>query len=273
MNRTDATVKLCEQALGEPMVVKTVSGRLAVYTRPAPFKETPNEDAVAIFPVGQEAVVLVVADGMGGARCGERASAAVLDAIHDVVSVDHDDDRWLHSEILNGLERANESVQSIGQGAGSTLAAAEIHCRRIRTYHVGDSMALLVGQRGKVKMQTICHSPVGFAVEAGVLDETEAMHHEDRHVISNYVGLTGMSIEVGSPVTMSSRDTLLLATDGLFDNLHVEEIVERIRIGSIEDAARALVEDCTTRMAEQEKSLPSKPDDLSFVLYRPDVIA
>ena len=80
-------------------------------------------------------------------------------------------------------------------------------------------MILAIGQKGKIKLQTISHSPVGLAVESGHLDESEAMHHEQRHVVSNVVGDQTMRIEVGAKLMLAPRDTVLLSTDGLFDNL------------------------------------------------------
>jgi len=148
------------------------------------------------------------------------------------------------------------------------MAIAEIQGRTVRPYHVGDSMILVVGQRGKTKLQTISHSPVGYAVEAGLLDETEAMHHDQRHLVSNLIGTPDMRIEVGSTIELGRYDTLLLASDGLFDNLHTEEIVERIRKGPLKRVMRTLVEDCRRRMQQPEEGQPSKPDDLTFVVFR-----
>ena len=84
--------------------------------------------------------------------------------------------------------------------------------------------------RGRVKLQTISHSPVGYAVESGMLDDQEAMHHEERHVVSNIIGTPEMRIEIGPPIDLATYDTLLVATDGLADNLHIEEIIERIEV-------------------------------------------
>jgi serine/threonine protein phosphatase PrpC len=127
---------------------------------------------------------------------------------------------------------------------------------------------LLVGQRGKVKLQTISHSPVGYAVEAGYLDAEEAMLHEDRHYVTNTLGSPDMRIEIGTPVAMAARDTLLLASDGLFDNLYVGEIVDLVRKGPLVDAAARLLATCRGRMAAVQEGRPSKSDDLTFVLYR-----
>ena len=86
---------------------------------------------------------------------------------------------------------------------GQVARRMEISNGSVRPYHVGDSVILLVGQRGKIKLQTVSHSPVGYAVEAGVLDEVEAMHHQDRHVVSNFIGSPEMRIEVGAPLRLA----------------------------------------------------------------------
>ncbi|MHC4091793.1 MAG: PP2C family protein-serine/threonine phosphatase, partial [Planctomycetota bacterium] len=178
------------------------------------------------------------------------------------------EDDGLRSAILDGFERANERVVELGGGAATTLAAVEIDAATIRPYHVGDSMILAVGQRGKVKLHTVSHSPVGYAVEAGLLDAREAIHHEDRHVVSNIVGSAEMRIEVGRTLKLRPRDTVLVASDGLFDNLHLEEIVECIRKGPLQKAAERLAAAGRKRMEQAQEGHPSQPDDLTFVLYR-----
>jgi serine/threonine protein phosphatase PrpC len=175
----------------------------------------------------------------------------------------------LREGILNGFELANRAVSALPGGAATTLAVAEIEGRQVRSYHVGDSMILVVGQRGKTKLQTVSHSPVGYAVEAGVLGQDEAMHHEERHLVSNMVGTAEMRIEIGPILELRPRDTLLLASDGLFDNLRMDEIVGLIRKGPLDRVARALIDQCRRRMLEPASGLPSKPDDLTFVAFRP----
>jgi serine/threonine protein phosphatase PrpC len=149
------------------------------------------------------------------------------------------------------------------------MALVEIQDRTIRPYHVGDSAILVTGQRGKLKLQTIPHSPIGYAVEAGLMKEEDAIHHEARHVISNVIGSDSMRIEIGPPIEMAPRDTLLLASDGLFDNLLPDEIVEAVRRGPLDEAVSELVETAQQRMAAQHCSAPCKPDDLTVIAYRP----
>jgi len=258
-------------------------GRAAVFTVRAPGKEAPNEDAAALIATGADSCILVVADGMGGGRGGEQASGLAIESLRDSVGEKlaangEPSDNDLRNAILNGIETANRKITELGIGAATTLAAVEVRGRTVRPYHVGDSMILLVGNRGRVKLQTVSHSPVGYGVEAGLIDEREAMHHEERHVVSNMIGTAEMRIEVGPPLEMAKHDTLLIASDGLFDNLHLEEIVERVRKGPLKKGVARLVADGRRRMERWNatpggetptaRTRPSKPDDLTFIAFR-----
>ena len=54
----------------------------------------------------------------------------------------------------------------------------------------------------------------------------------------------------------------------LTDNIHIDEIVEFMRKGPLDDAIDAIVHRALRRMAVESKTLPSKPDDLSLILFR-----
>jgi len=243
-------------------------GAATVYSSRCPGRATANEDAAALIPFTTGSGVLAVADGLGGAVAGDHAAWLAIQALRTSIEEGRQQETMLRTAILNGIEAANQSVQALGGGAATTLAAVEVQGDTIRPYHVGDSMILVVGLRGKIKLKTVSHSPVGFAVEAGLLDQGEAMYHEDRHLVSNVIGSVEMKIEIGPTLRMAARDSVLLASDGLFDNLHVEEIVERLRKGPLEGATQRLVDDARRRMTQTDDRSPSKPDDLTFVVFR-----
>ena len=245
------------------------AGQAALFTARSPFKETVNEDTLSLIPVGDRAGVLAIADGLGGLPAGEVASRLAITTLREVLSGVEGNGMSLREAILDGIERANANILALGTGCATTLAVVELQERMMRSYHAGDSIIMLVGQRGKLKFQSVPHSPVGYAVEAGLLDETEAVHHEHRNIVSNVLGTPEMRIEVGPAIQLSSRDTLLLASDGLPDNLYVDEIVELIRSGPIASAADALVREGCERMETFHPDRPSHPDDLSIILYRP----
>lgn len=250
-------------------------GTAAVFTNRSPQKATPNEDVAALWPAPNGGGILAVADGLGGHAGGERASRLAIEKIQSSLQqaltppeVEAPPAERLRGAILNGIESANQAVRELGTGAATTLALVEIQDRTIRPYHVGDSVILLTGQRGKLKMQTISHSPIGYAVEAGLIEEEDAIHHEARHVISNVIGSEQMRIEMGPPIEMAPRDTLVLASDGLLDNLLPTEIVEFVRSGPLDQAVSEMVTEAQRRMSTQDGSAPSKPDDLTVIAYR-----
>jgi serine/threonine protein phosphatase PrpC len=218
--------------------------------------------------VNRESVLLMVADGCGGMAGGERASRIAVEALVAAVNSSGDVADTMRAAILDGIETGNKQVRAIGTGAATTLAAVEIQNQRLRSYHIGDSTVLLVGNRGKIKLQTRSHSPVAYGVEAGLIDEDEAIHHEDLHLVSNVVGTHDTHIEIGPARKLSPRDTLLLASDGLFDNLRLDEIVELIRKGPLRKAALQLAEKTQSRMQSPVSNEPSKPDDVAFILFR-----
>lgn len=270
MNDTSAPLgRLVAAASLEDVEALDVSGgRVAFTTVACPGRE-PNEDALGIFPIGEARAVVAVADGVGGQPAGESASRQVLECVWDALLAADPEAPSLRGPILDGIEAANQALLEAGAGAATTLALAELNGSELRTYHVGDAALLCVGQRGRIKLQTVSHSPVGYAVESGMLDPREALEHEERHLISNAVGSADMRIEVGTTLRMAPRDTLLLATDGVFDNAHRSELVRHVRTGPLEQAASQLRSLCRRRMVAPEAEHPCKPDDLSLILFRP----
>ena len=233
----------------------------------APGREGPNQDSAAAWALPGIGFVLAVADGVGGAAGGDRASGCAIETLDRAVAkVEAGDD--LRGAILDAFELANTEIIDLGIGAATTLVVVEICERRLRSYHVGDSAALVVGQRGRLKLETLQHSPVGYGVAAGLIKPEAALERADRHIITNYHGTPDMHIEVGSAIKLAARDTLLLASDGLLDNLRPDEIIQAIRTGPVSKNARDLAERADRRMHNESDDTPSKPDDMSFILFR-----
>ena len=278
-------------------------GQTTLYTKQNPERKTANEDSCAIIPVGPDAVVLVVADGAGGLPAGGQASGLAVEALKDRLTQfanlkGFDSGGSLRGVILDAIEAAHSAIGALGVGAGTTLAVAEIsvsrhdptneqtsrvssaassvkksraqpnHHHRLRTYHVGDSQIMVVGGRGLIKLLTTSHSPVGYALEAGLISEAEAIKHDERHLVSNLLGYSEMHIDIGTEVSLAPRDTLLMASDGLFDNLLQSEISAMMRQSKLQRATESLMNLASQRMEQPVKGAPSKVDDLTAILFR-----
>jgi serine/threonine protein phosphatase PrpC len=240
----------------------------AVISLRKPERDGPNEDAAGLISIGEEAGVAVVSDGAGGHPGGAEAAKLAVQAVCSSVAELGADVANLRGAIINGFEAADRAISALGTGAAATLAVVEVHGHKMRSYHAGDSMVLVTGQRGRIKWQTIPHSPVGYAVEAGLLDAGDALHHEDLHIVSNLLGAKDMRIELGATLSLARRDTVVLASDGLSDNLHLDEIVERMRKGPLLRALDDLADLGRRRMQAPSDGAPSKPDDLTFIAIR-----
>lgn len=242
-------------------------GQVSVRTFCSPEKETDNEDSAAVIPFGADGLVLAVADGVGGSPGGQQASNLAVRTLEEVLARTSPAPDNLRAAIVDAVEEANRRILDLGRGAATTLVVGEFLNGRVRSYHVGDSELMSVGQRGRIKLRVTPHSPTGFAVEAGLLDEDEAVEHDARHLIFNVIGAPDMRIEIGTPVRLDAYDTVILSSDGLLDNLFVDEIVNVIRSGTLARASDELTSLALTRMADSDNG-PSKPDDFTIILYR-----
>ena len=256
----------------EPRVLSFEAGEVAVFSRRG-AGHAANEDAALVMPLGEDRLLLVVADGMGGRRGGRRASLLAIETLEEVVGARLQAEKpWI--AVAEAIEEAGLRIRRGRSGAGTTLVAALVGGGAVRFLHSGDSQAVLIGQRGRVKALTVAHSPVGFAVESGVLDYDEALFHPARHLLSNALGVGDTRIEVGPRLALTGRDTVLLGSDGLFDNLFGGEVVDLARKCPIGAAAREIATLVRGRMAGAEALradtiTPSKADDLTFLLFKP----
>jgi serine/threonine protein phosphatase PrpC len=248
--------------------VLVAGGESVAFCAPSPDGNAENQDSVAIIPYGPQAAVFVVADGAGGLPAGRLASQTAVHALIAQLERASEQTIMLRTAILDGIEAANAAVLGLANGSATTFTVITIEGVTARAYQVGDSEAIIVGQRGSIRLQTLSHSPTGHAVEAGFLDQREALHHEDRHLVSNFLGTANMRIEIGTEIKLRSRDTVILASDGLMDNVHTTEIIERARKGALPKAADAVIALARRRMNGTAVEQPSKPDDLSLVLFR-----
>jgi serine/threonine protein phosphatase PrpC len=255
--------------LAEPRLEKPFAqGQLAFFSTARPDEPSRTNEDSALVLANDRSGLLVVADGAGGQPSGDKASELAVQSMRHTVKAAMESGESLRNAVLNGFERANRAVLDLGVGAGTTLVVVTIEDDRLRSYHVGDSAAFVVGQRGRLKLQTMHHSPVGYAVQAGVLDPGDALHHEDLSVVSNLVGTQDMRIEIGPEFRLSERDTVVLASDGVFDNFHAQQVAEVVRAGSLDKVALKLRSACLEAMNSPKEGQPSKPDDLTFILYR-----
>lgn len=227
-------------------------------------KQSHNEDSCMAMELGPRSGVLAVADGAGGHALGDYASALQIDCLITALQKDSVDAQNLREPILNAIEECNRQLLLEGKGSATTITVLEIQDNIVRPYHVGDSSAIVTGQRGLLKLQTLSHSPVALGIEAGLLEPEAATSSDERHLVFNLVGTEEMRIEIGAPITLSKFDTVLLCSDGLTDNLLLEHITEIIRKGPTQNQAEQLRQLCLESMKKETGHV----DDLTLMVAR-----
>lgn len=252
-----------------PASIPFMEGELCFFSRVCPGHDD-NGDAMAFLTFNKSHGLLVLADGAGGTPKGNDCSGLLVNALAEAFSTSTSNDpnpSEIRNTLLDAVEWSHQKIQKQFPKGGTTLSALEIGPNYCRAYVIGDSAILISGQRGKRKFQSLAHSPTGFAVQAGFLDEDEALNHPERSLVLNLLGIDDWSIGVSGASALDERDTILICSDGLTDNLTTTEIIECIRKGPLLEAAESLSALATGRMLDPSGPYHA-PDDLSFALYR-----
>lgn len=176
----------------------------------------------------------MVADGMGGHKAGEVASTMAMNIIEKNF-VDNKDDLTSDEKIINlikkSIEEANTKIylKSLDNdkcnGMGTTITLAYIFNNKIFIGHVGDSRAYLI-RKNKIFQITEDHSFVNELIKTGSISKEEAKHHPKRNMITRAVGSSSIIEMDLISKELEINDILLLCSDGLFNMVKEDIIVD-----------------------------------------------
>ncbi|HZD59581.1 MAG TPA: protein phosphatase 2C domain-containing protein, partial [Anaerolineae bacterium] len=149
-------------------------------------KRNLNEDSYIA-----DGAIFAVADGMGGHRAGEVASAMALDAL--LSGLNKRSRETFEEKLVGAIKLANQRVHEKAErdaarrGMGTTLTIAVPLDGKLYVGHVGDSRLYLL-RDGKLRQLTNDHSLVAQMVESGHLKPEEAESHPQRSIITRAIG-------------------------------------------------------------------------------------
>jgi len=230
--------------------------------------------------VGEECGHLfLVADGMGGHRAGERASALAVVAIEHFTlntfkwflgSNSADAQRAL-AQFQVALEEADARVVEEAaehpelRGMGTTVTMAFHLAAHLCVVHVGDSRAYLFRQH-ELHQITEDHTLLNEMVRTGSLHPSEVAGHRLRHVITNVVGghERGVSVEARA-VGLQPGDRLLICSDGLTEMVTNDKIADVLE-------AEPVPRDAATKLVAMANDAGAR-DNVTLVIARFDVAA
>jgi protein phosphatase len=183
-----------------------------------------NEDAVR---VDERLHLFAVADGMGGHRAGEVASATALEALRAAVAAGR--------PISEAIESANSAVFSKAhddenlRGMGTTLTAAVLtDGDSIVIGHVGDSRAYRLHD-DELEQITEDHSLVEELVREGRLTPEQAVVHPQRSIITRALGVDEQVQVDVYPLELAPGDRVLICSDGLTTMVRPADIARILR--------------------------------------------
>jgi protein phosphatase len=174
-----------------------------------------NEDS--LYPASSGAsggpVILMVADGMGGAVAGEIASGIAVDiaSAPGVSDETTPQDRVMQAnDAVSAAVKENPSLQ----GMGTTLTLVQLNADGTGSFaHVGDSRAYLL-RDDDLSQLTTDHTLVNELIQLGRITPEEAERHPHKHLITRVLGLGPVGIDTQT-LALHDGDRLMLCTDGL----------------------------------------------------------
>jgi serine/threonine protein phosphatase PrpC len=207
-----------------------------------------NQDRVG-YAYTNDALLLVLADGMGGHMHGEiAAQIAVHSFMRAFARLEHarvkEPEVFLRATMRAGHDAIFDyaRAEKLGGNPGTTCVAALVQDGKIWWAHAGDSRCYLLRGDSVVSV-THDHSVVQQWADWGIISPEEMKTHPDRNKITNCLG--GVEdmfyVDVAQPMTMQSGDTLLLCSDGFWSPLTDEELAKLSSVPVLADRLDELI--------------------------------
>lgn len=213
-----------------------------------------NEDSVTIINNEHNEFVLAVADGMGGHKAGEVASAIAIDHIQEsfysleTIGTKEEAIDWLRMIVKEINEKIFEYADNNpeSKGLGTTLVIAVKTDDYILYGNIGDSSGYVIKNNTLHKV-TKDHTYVGMLLTNGRLTEETAKNHPGKNLLTRALGAND-PIEIDIFDIDTSVKGLFLCSDGL-TNMLTEEQIEKILNSNlpIEEAVIKLIKKANSR--------------------------
>lgn len=227
--------------------------KFTIYQESRQGKRKNNEDRIA-YCYSRDALLMVVADGMGGHYYGEIAAQIAVQGLSDAFQ--HEAKPALADPFLflqRSMTNAHHAIldfasdHSLNDSPRTTCVACIVQDNVAYWAHAGDSRLYLF-RDGRVLSQTRDHSRVRLLVEQGVITEAQMANHPERNkVYSCLGGIHAPEIEFSRKTPLEGGDVLLLATDGFWGTLPPEMLAVSLKQTNLMQAIPALMNQAESR--------------------------
>jgi serine/threonine protein phosphatase PrpC len=221
----------------------------------------------------------VLADGMGGHRGGEVASAIAVNTVLECLEAqlpqltpgEIDENLGYTGESLAAREAVIQANQKIYDssceqpqyaGMGTTLVVTVFYLDRLSIAHVGDSRLYRFRQE-QLEQLTSDHTMRQELVDRGFYTEQEARSMVQRNLVTRALGVDeSVAVDIQEELVLPG-DLYALCSDGLYDMLD-EEVIARV-LGACDD-----LQQCAQKLIDLANSNGGK-DNISLILVRPSI--
>jgi serine/threonine protein phosphatase PrpC len=205
-----------------------------------------NQDRVA-YSYSKDALLTVLADGMGGHSHGEVAAQLAVNVLTESFQ------RMALPVLANPFKFLSEHIRQVHDAIDrhallndmpeapcTTIVATIVQHNTLYCAHAGDSR-LYHFRNGKLLFRTEDHSHVQMLAHQGLISKEQMLTHPERSKIYNCIGSEiPPQIELAQKRAMQEGDVILLCTDGLWSLLEESEMAEILQNGAVTDTMPVL---------------------------------
>lgn len=187
-----------------------------------------NQDSIFFSDkrIGNLPNLYIVADGMGGHKAGDYASAHAVEwFVEYVKNCQYQNPITI---LKTGIAKINDMLleQSAAHaelnGMGTTFVVAVLLPDKMYVANIGDSRLYVMGE--EAKQITLDHSLVEELIRTGQLDRRKVRFHPEKNIITRALGTSNEAIPDFFEIHLNENEKVLLCSDGLTNMVEDDEI-------------------------------------------------
>ncbi|MGO4302841.1 MULTISPECIES: PP2C family protein-serine/threonine phosphatase [unclassified Cupriavidus] len=230
--------------------------RFSVYQESRKGGRRINQDRMG-YCFTRDALLMVLADGLGGHALGEVAAQQALQtlarqfqsqarpAIRNPADFLQDTVMLAHREIHRYAE-----ANRLADIPRTTVVCCLIQNGQIHWAHAGDSRLYLI-RKGTLLTRTRDHSKIENLLQQERVSAIEVANHPERNKLYNCLGSPNLPlIDIGGPVRLEPGDVAMLCSDGLWGSLEEKVIVDKVTQLSVVHAIPDMIEQALMNAGE-----------------------
>ncbi|MCB1759400.1 MAG: serine/threonine-protein phosphatase [Gammaproteobacteria bacterium] len=216
------------------------------------------------------ALLLGIADGMGGHPGGDKAAQIFVDTCRSQMRQQSGPISEPRAFLLRLLQLSHRRIQRYGQRntppilPRTTAVLALLQDGLVRWVHAGDSRFYLFRER-RTAVRTTDHSQVERLRQQGLIKQEEMAAHPARNLVTRCLGGDHELVDVPDygEIPLAADDRVLLCSDGLWSS-----IPDLRLIGALCDEGVKLAGQVTALAREAAASRAPESDNVSLVACR-----